>query len=66
MRGMGGDRIGYIVGVALLIVGGFFLQTPILNWICGPALIVLSVVTVGYLQDRVRSRSARSKGTDRP
>jgi hypothetical protein len=60
---MGSDRIGYGVGVAILIIGGMFLRTPILNWICGPALVVLSVVTVGRLQDRLRSRSR--KGTDR-
>ena len=59
---MGSDGLGYIVGVALLIGGGMFLRTPVLNWICGPTLIVLSVITVGRLQDRLRSRAAKGTG----
>jgi membrane protein implicated in regulation of membrane protease activity len=66
-RGTGSDsdRFGYVVGLIILIVGGMFLRTPVLNWICGPTLIVLSVVAVGHLQDRVRARSTRAKGTNR-
>jgi hypothetical protein len=50
------DRLGYLVGVLLLIVGGILLQTPVLNWISGPTIIVVSVVMVGKIQDRLRNR----------
>ena len=54
----GSDLLGYAVGIVVLVVGGFFLRTPVLNWICGPALVVLSVVIVGRIRDRLAQRLA--------
>lgn len=61
---MGSEAIGYILGVGLLIGGGMFLRTPVLNWICGPTFIVISVVTVGRLQDLVRRRTLKGTGRE--
>lgn len=55
------DRLGYTVAMVLFIGGGILLTTPVLNWICGPALIVASVVVVGRVQDRLAARRARSR-----
>jgi hypothetical protein len=41
---------------AILLVGGSTLRTPILNWICGPAIVVASVVLVGRITDRRAAR----------
>ncbi len=53
------DRLGYAVGLVLLIGGGILFTTPVLNWICGPALIVVSVVVVGRIQDALATRRER-------
>ena len=54
------DRLGYTVAMVLFIGGGIALTTPVLNWICGPALIVICVVVVGRIQDRLAARRERS------
>ena len=48
------DLIGYVVAALILIIGGAIVRTPILNWICGPALVISCVVLVGTLRDRRR------------
>jgi hypothetical protein len=51
------DITGYIVASLAIIIGGVFLRTPVLNWICGPAIVVATVVGVGLLTDRFQSRN---------
>lgn len=59
------DLAGYVVACLILLVGGSTLRTPILNWICGPAIVVASVVFVGRINDRrAARRSGRSAHTD--
>jgi hypothetical protein len=48
---------GYLVAALALVIGGVFLRTPVLNWICGPAIVVAAVVGVGMLTDRFQSRN---------
>lgn len=38
------EKIGYLLAVLILVIGGAFLRTVILNWISGPAIVVGSVV----------------------
>jgi len=38
------EKIGYAIAVAILVIGGAFFRTVILNWISGPAIVVASVV----------------------
>jgi hypothetical protein len=46
--------------VILFTGAGIAFTTPVLNWICGPALIVATVVLVGRLQDRYAARRTRT------
>ena len=43
----GREAIGYAVAVVILVVGGAIVRTPILNWICGPAIVIVTVSVVG-------------------
>jgi hypothetical protein len=54
------DVLGYTIAAILFIGGGIAFTTPVLNWICGPALIVATVVAVGRIQDRLAARHRRS------
>ena len=38
------EKIGYAIAVVILVIGGAFFRTVILNWISGPAIVVASVV----------------------
>lgn len=49
--------LAYLVAVVILVGGGMLVRTPILNWISGPAIVV---VAVAVLTPRL-SRSARPK-----
>jgi len=50
------EAIGYIVAVLILIVGGAVVRTPILNWICGPAIVIVTVSLIGgWLAKRDRA-----------
>lgn len=37
------EVIGYLIASAILVIGGAFFRTLILNWISGPAIVVGSV-----------------------
>lgn len=37
----------YVVAALVLVVGGMIFRTPILNWICGPAIVISCVVFLG-------------------
>lgn len=41
------DAVGYGLAVVILVVGGAYIRTPILNWICGPAVVIACVSLVG-------------------
>ena len=41
------EAIGYALAVVILVVGGAIVRTPILNWICGPAIVIVTVSLVG-------------------
>lgn len=38
------EKIGYLLAVVILVVGGALVQTIILNWIVGPVLVVVCVI----------------------
>ncbi len=56
------ERLGYAVAVAILIVGGALVRTPILNWICGPAIVVACAVGVPTLLGHRSPAKARRPG----
>jgi hypothetical protein len=37
------ELAGYLLAVLILVVGGAFVLEPILNWISGPAIVVVCV-----------------------
>jgi len=48
------ERWGYTVAVIVLIVGGALLRSVILNWICGPAIVIGCVALSTWIADRRR------------
>ena len=38
------EKIGYLLAVVILVGGGMFLRSVVLNWISGPAIVIASVV----------------------
>ncbi len=50
------EALGYAVAVVILVVGGAIVRTPVLNWICGPAIVIVSVSMIGAWRDK-RDRS---------
>jgi hypothetical protein len=53
------EAVGYVLAALILIVGGALVRTPILNWICGPAIVVVTVSLVGGWLDKRRERRER-------
>ena len=58
------EKIGYAVAVVILVVGGAFVKTAILNWISGPAIVVGSVVICSRLFGRFDRKPSASDRTD--
>ncbi|MEY2642819.1 MAG: hypothetical protein RLZZ368_1466 [Actinomycetota bacterium] len=58
------EKIGYAVAVLILVVGGAFVKTAILNWISGPAIVVASVVICSRLFGRFDRELPASDGSD--
>ncbi len=58
------EKIGYAVAVVILVVGGAFVKTAILNWISGPAIVVGSVVACTRLLGRFDRKPSASDRTD--
>jgi hypothetical protein len=58
------EKIGYAVAVVILVVGGAFVKTAILNWISGPAIVVASVVASTRLFGRYDREPVVSDGPD--
>ena len=58
------EKIGYAIAVLILVVGGAFVKTAILNWISGPAIVVASVVVSTRLFGRYDREPATSEGPD--
>jgi hypothetical protein len=51
------DALAYGLAVVILVVGGALVRTPILNWICGPAIVIATVSVVGgWLAKRARDQ----------
>ncbi len=46
------EKIGYLIAVLILVVGGAFFRSVILNWISGPAIVIGSVVMSTRLFER--------------
>lgn len=55
------EAIGYALAAVILIVGGALVRTPILNWICGPAIVIVTVSVVGGWLDKRRDRDRGSQ-----
>lgn len=51
------ERWAYATAVVVLVVAGALLRSLVLNWIVGPALVVLVVVGVHALAERRGARS---------
>lgn len=56
------EKIGYTAAVLILVVGGAIVRTAILNWIVGPALVVVCVAVAQRLSTR-RSGDASADAT---
>ena len=54
------ELAAYLVTALLLIVIGAIVRTPLLNWICGPAFVI---VMVCLLTPLFRRRADRRKAT---
>lgn len=53
----GREAVGYVLAALIIIVGGAIVRTPILNWICGPAIVIATVSLVGgWLEKRDQRR----------
>jgi hypothetical protein len=50
------EGIAYALAATILVVGGAILRTPILNWICGPAIVIATVSLLPPLLTRSRAK----------
>ena len=50
------EMVGYILATLILVVGGMFVLGPILNWICGPAIVV-ACISLTTAINRFRNRT---------
>lgn len=55
------ELAGYVLATAVLVVGGMFLLGPILNWICGPAIVVACVSATTTVDRARQARAARAE-----
>lgn len=51
-----GEKLGYLTATLLLIFGGAIVRTYILNWLVGPATVVVSVAFWVWFTDREVAR----------
>ena len=51
------EVIGYLIASVILVIGGAFFRTLILNWISGPAIVVSSVALSSRVFSRFDSRA---------
>jgi len=58
------EKIGYAIAVVILVIGGAFVKTAILNWISGPAIVVASVVISTRLFGRYDREPVAGEGSD--
>lgn len=55
-----GEHTGHALSVAVLVVGGMFARSVILNWIVGPLIVVLTVGMAARVERAyVRRREGR-------
>lgn len=50
------ERLGYITAVFILVIGGAVILTPILNWLSGPIIVIVSVWFWVWFADRKAAR----------
>lgn len=55
------EALAYGVAAIILIVGGALVRTPILNWICGPGIVVACVSLLGPRFVRGGAPTAKSE-----
>ena len=58
------EKIGYAIAVVILVIGGAFVKTAILNWISGPAIVVGSVVLSTRVFGRYDREPVSREGSD--
>lgn len=46
-----GEKIGYTFACLVLVVGGSFMRSQLLNWIVGPAVVIHSVALATKIFD---------------
>lgn len=60
------ERWAYVVAVVVLVGGGMLLRTPILNWICGPAIVITCVAFLGPLfARRANKETGNTNGNEK-
>jgi hypothetical protein len=50
------EKLGYLLAVLILVVGGALVRTPILNWVAGPVIVVACVMLTTRNQDGGKNR----------
>ncbi len=59
----------YVISAVVLVGGGMIFRTPILNWICGPAIVITCVVFLGPMfagrTDDDQTRTGTTTGSKR-
>ena len=56
------EAMAYAIAVVILVVGGAIVRTPILNWICGPGIVVACVALLGPRFARKKRTSSEGRG----
>lgn len=51
-----GEHVGHALSVTLLVVGGLFAKSVILNWIVGPTLVIVAGTLALSVESRIRGR----------
>lgn len=60
------EKIGYATAALVLVVGGAFVRTAILNWIVGPAIVVACVAVSQRLATRRSDADGATDAVDTP
>lgn len=53
------EYTGHFVSAVILVVGGIFAKSALLNWIVGPMVAITAVVVANCADERMKSRAKR-------
>lgn len=54
-----GEYAGHAMSAIVLVVGGMFVKSAILNWVVGPLIATIAVVAATSMEERLRGRGRR-------